>query len=383
MPEIQQADIVGNYLSSYYGAQKKQQDAQQFQMEQQRAQKQDERQDQQFGQQMDLGKLQLAKQRGEAVANIIGGVRDGDAQGFESAKQRAIQELGLPAEQVSRLTIQDLPRLRAESGQTMQELDLQLRRVQIESQKANTRQSDASAAASYANAADRNSGGSGGSGGGALTRAVEERLQIALKSGLNPKSPEGRKYILTNQLSTTTPEKGQIDETDNLVVQTQNGLSLLKQAMKLNPHAYGGFGSETFADVTAQIGDKKAINTRDLVNILHSQILPQLKAIFGGQVTNAEREMLAELQGSASKTVEERRRILERSIAAAEARLLLYKTKRERLRTGDYFSPDVAQPQQGAPTAPPAAPAAPSAPVTGQPRPPPQLPPGFVLVEEP
>ena len=377
MPEIQQADIVGNYLSSYYGAQKKQQDAQQFQMEQQRAQKQDERQDQQFGQQMDLGKLQLAKQRGEAVANIIGGVRDGDAQGFESAKQRAIQELGLPAEQVSRLTIQDLPRLRAESGQTMQELDLQLRRVQIESQKANTRQSDASAAASYANAADRSSGGSGS---GKLTHDVEERLKIALERGLNPKSPDGRKFVLTGQMSTTTPEKGQIDETDKLIVSTQTGLILLNQALKLNPNAYGGFGMETFANVTAQINDKRGINTRDLVNLLHSQILPQLKAIFGGAVTDSERIMLEDVQGSASNTVEERRRILERSIAAAEARLLLYKTKRERLRTGDYFSPDVAQPQQGAPTAPPAAPAAPSAPVTGQPRPPPQLPDGFVLV---
>jgi len=381
MPEIQQADIVGNYLSSYYGAQKKQQDAQQFQMEQQRAQKQDERQDQQFGQQMDLGKLQLAKQRGEAVANIIGGVRDGDAQGFESAKQRAIQELGLPAEQVSRLTIQDLPRLRAESGQTMQELDLQLRRVQIESQKANTRQSDASAAASYANAADRSSGGSGGSGGivgGVATRAVEERLQIALKNGINPKSPEGRKYILTGQMSTTTPDKAQIEDADTKVVSTQLGLSLLNQALKLNPNSYGGFGMGTFANITAQINDKRGINTRDFVNILRSQILPQLKVIFGGQVTDSERIMLEDVQGSASNTVEERRRILERAIAAAEARLLLYKTKAEKLRTSDYFSPEGAPTDPTAPPAAPAAPAAPSAPVTV-----PKPPPGFVFVEEP
>lgn len=147
MAELDQPNIVGNYLSNYYAAQQKQQAEQDRQRNMMRQDRQDDMAEQQFSGQMDLQKLETAVKRGQAMTQIIGRVRDGDAQGFEAAKAQAVQELGLPPEQVAHLTIADLPRLRAESGQTMRELEIAYKRAQIASEQAQARSYDALAGA--------------------------------------------------------------------------------------------------------------------------------------------------------------------------------------------------------------------------------------------
>lgn len=132
----------GNVLSEYM---KGQQEAEDRKRAMQRQDKMDTRADQQFAGQQDLQKIELTMKRGQALTQLLGRVRDGDAQGFEAAKAQAVQELGLPPEQVAHLTIADLPRLRNESGQTMRDLEVQYKRAQIASEQAQ-------AAAAYANA---------------------------------------------------------------------------------------------------------------------------------------------------------------------------------------------------------------------------------------
>ena len=130
---------------------------------------------------------------------------------------------------------------------------------------------------------------------------------------------------------------------------------MLNQAKTLNPKAAGGLGMGTLAEIFAQIGDETALNTRDLENVLQSNVLPQLKAIFGGAPTEGERQILLDLQGSARKTVEERRRIIDRSIAAANARIGFYRDQAADLRGGTYYSPTrgqaAAAPQAATPPA--------------------------------
>jgi hypothetical protein len=109
-----------------------------------------------------LQKLQIAKAQNDAIANLVGSVRDGDAAGFEAAKQRAVSELGIDPQMVSGLTVQDLPRLRLQSGQTARELDAALQRAQIDASRA-------SADASRSLANQRTAGGA----------ALPPRLQTA------------------------------------------------------------------------------------------------------------------------------------------------------------------------------------------------------------
>lgn len=108
-------------------------------------------------------RLKQALDQSQAIAEIISSVPDGDAQGFEAAKQRAVA-MGVPADALGKLTVADLPRLKAQSGQTLKELQIEAARMGIKATAANIRQSDASARAADALASARTSGGGAGSG---------------------------------------------------------------------------------------------------------------------------------------------------------------------------------------------------------------------------
>ena len=181
MAELEQPNIVGNYLSNYYAAQQKQQAEQDRQRNMQRQDRQDDMAEQQFSGQMDLQKLETAVKRGQAMTQIICRVRDGDAQGFEAAKAQAVQELGLPPDQVAHLTIADLPRLRAESGQTMRELEIAYKRAQIGSEQAQGRAADALANQRRLLGGQAGAGGGKYGGGKPLTERESKDLGWAIR----------------------------------------------------------------------------------------------------------------------------------------------------------------------------------------------------------
>jgi len=138
MPELQMPDIAGNFLSSYYTAQQKQQADADRQRNMQRQDRADGMAEQKFGMDQQAHQFKLA----EEVVNMLGSVQDGDAQGFERAKQRWGQ-MGLPMESVAGFTVADLPALRVKAG-------TQLRELQAKAQQANIAQSYAAADASRA-----------------------------------------------------------------------------------------------------------------------------------------------------------------------------------------------------------------------------------------
>jgi len=131
MPELQQPNVVGNFLSSYYTAQQKQQADADRQRNMQRQDVADERQSQQFDMQMDLGKIQTAKARTDALNQILSGVDPANEQSLIMAKQRFIQDFKARPEDVAHITMADIPRIKMQTGQTAAELDLQYKRAQI------------------------------------------------------------------------------------------------------------------------------------------------------------------------------------------------------------------------------------------------------------
>lgn len=74
--------------------------------------------------------------------------------------------------------------------------------------------------------------------------------------------------------------------------------------------------------------DPKVVNTRELENMLEKAALSQLKATFPGAISNDERQALLATQGMASKSIEERGRIMQN---AADALKGIYARNKKRL----------------------------------------------------
>lgn len=142
MPELQQPNIVGNFLSSYADAQAQQQAQQDREFNKQRILKQDQRADQQWGMEQQAHQLKLA----EEVTNMLGSVQDGDAAGFERAKQRWGQ-MGLPMEAVAGYTVADLPALRIKAGTQLRELQAKQAQAAISAHQASAQKDRAAARA--------------------------------------------------------------------------------------------------------------------------------------------------------------------------------------------------------------------------------------------
>jgi hypothetical protein len=91
----------------------------------------------------------------------------------------------------------------------------------------------------------------------------------------------------------------------------------LKEALRLNANAYAKdlFGY-TMTEFKSLFGsdEVKLVNTRVLRNILSSEALQKLKATFGGQISDGERDALAELSGVTARSSKERERIINNAL---------------------------------------------------------------------
>ncbi len=91
----------------------------------------------------------------------------------------------------------------------------------------------------------------------------------------------------------------------------------LKEALRLNANAYAGdlfgYSMEQFKSLLGS-DETKLVNTRLLRNILSSEALQKLKATFGGQISDGEREALAELSGVTARSNKERERIINNAL---------------------------------------------------------------------
>jgi len=139
MADIQQADVVGNYLQNYYGAQDRVQKQQAQQYNMQRQQVQDQQQAQQFDQTNQLNQLNIHKAKIDALNQLLSGIPDGNAQAFEAAKQQALAhpELGLKPEDVQNLT----PKLLADDEKWQAQKTFQMNQLKGEADIAASRAS--------------------------------------------------------------------------------------------------------------------------------------------------------------------------------------------------------------------------------------------------
>ncbi len=232
MPELQMPDIAGNFLSSYYTAQQKQQGDADRQRNMMRQDVADERAGQQFDMQMDLGKLEMAQKKTAAMNEILSTVDPANPASLDMAKQRFVQTFGGDPQAIAHITMADIPRIKMQTGQTAAELDLQYRRAQI-------------AAANRSNRGGAGGGGSGGAVGGAPGATIPEGDGLNPYDGItDPKQRDMMYRQLTADFNARQRDY-QKDRTEaqNILASTEEFLALNKKVGSGGVTGSGGLSS--------------------------------------------------------------------------------------------------------------------------------------------
>ena len=151
-------------------------------------------------------------------------------------------------------------------------------------------------------------------------------------------------------------DKKEIIESDQAAQAGKSAIMGLNKALGLNDTAYSGPLAETRGYISSLFGAEGGKATEDVKNIITTQALDQLKAVFGGMPTEGERQILLDIQGSTSQAPEVRKGIWERAIDMAERRIDFNQRQSGALRSGDYYQPGYS------PVTPDAAPAQPAPP---------------------
>lgn len=159
MAELQQPNIVGNFLAAYSSGLERQQQQQDAAYQRQRQAKADQMTEQKYNFDMEAGQLDMALKRASALNEILAGVDERNPQTLEVAKQRYMTSFGGRPEDVASITMADIPRIKMQTGQLAQELNAQLIRARIGTEQAQGRAANALAGARRMLAA----GGGGGS----------------------------------------------------------------------------------------------------------------------------------------------------------------------------------------------------------------------------
>lgn len=168
--------------------------------------------------------------------------------------------------------------------------------------------------------------------------ASVQEYEYARRQGYNGSFTEFQTAKKPTPPMNATTQK-EIFETDEAQQAGQASLEGLRRALELNSVAYDGPFADQRSAASALFGDQGGIATQELKNVITSQALESLKAVFGGMPTEGERKILLEIQGSVDKPKPVREAIYKRAIAAAERRIAANQQKGTALRAGDYFSP--------------------------------------------
>lgn len=191
---------------------------------------------------------------------------------------------------------------------------------------------------------------------------VAQRRRVAASQGIDPSSPAYQSYVLTgkmpreDQTPLTATDKKAILEADEAVAATESAIQGLQRAKELSPKAMTGPMADVRGYGASLFGNESGEATVELNNVITTNALTQLKAIFGGMPTEGERKILLEVQGSVNLPDKARQAIYDRAIQAANRRLAFNKQRAEAMRGGTYYKPQgqpgqMPQPQAAIPPA--------------------------------
>lgn len=164
--------------------------------------------------------------------------------------------------------------------------------------------------------------------------AAEARLNMALANAALAQTKFER-----SQMEFSPFEQKVLGEESDALFSRQEAVGMLTEALSLNDLAYDTSPSDIIAYNTALLaspGSPKVIATNELNNILKTQMLAVLKSTFGAAPTEGERAILEQVQGIDAKSKTERRRIIERAVRLAEARIKQSQSKIDDIQGGKF-----------------------------------------------
>lgn len=191
---------------------------------------------------------------------------------------------------------------------------------------------------------------------GGLLNDVASRKAAAEAMGLKPSDPAYQGFVLAgkwpkeNEQPLSAGDKKAIQEADDKILSINQAIDNLNQAKTLSRKAYEGPMASQRGYVSSMFGSQAGTDTADLENLVTTNSLSQLKAIFGGNPTEGERKILLDVQGSVNQPDAVRQRIWDRAIQMAQSKLSQAQQRSNELRGGNFYKPG------GGMTAPPAAP---------------------------
>lgn len=179
---------------------------------------------------------------------------------------------------------------------------------------------------------------------------TEQRRAAAAQSGLTSDHPAYQSFILTGKMPRedaqplTATDKKAILEADEGVLSARSAIEALKKATDLSAKAFAGLAAGARGYAASFLGEssdtgKSGIATAELNNVVTSNALTQLKAIFGGAPTEGERKILLDIQGSVNQPHAVRQKIYERATQMAQNRLKFNEERAKELRGGSFYKP--------------------------------------------
>jgi hypothetical protein len=319
--QIQQPNIVGNFLNAYQSGLERQEAQKEAERQRMRQDRSDQMAEQRFGMEMDEGELNMALRRGAAMNEILAGVDERNPQTLEIAKQRYLTTFGGKPEDVAQITMADIPRIKLQTGQTLKELDLRLKQAQI----------------AAANRSNR-----GGGGGSTILKTAAERAQLAKTMGIDINTTQGRQYILTGQMPDNLPPQAiqnkDNDQLKNMGIEAGAASKIAAQYKAVAPAIEQGFTGPAFgtqrnvASVLSalplydwarrQIGaeDRISNNINVYDQIDQASKLAGIEALKGIGGSDTERELLTAMQTGVTTDLlpEENKRRMRGATRAAE-----------------------------------------------------------------
>lgn len=186
---------------------------------------------------------------------------------------------------------------------------------------------------------------------------IEQRKAAALANNLDPSSPGFQSYVLTGKMPRedaqplTATDKKAILEADEGILSAKTGIEALTKASALSAKAFSGPYADKRGYAASFLGEssdtgKRGMATTELENVVTSNALTQLKAIFGGAPTEGERKILLDIQGSVNQPHGVRTKIFERAKQMAENRLKFNEQRSNELRGGTFYKPPGARAPQ-------------------------------------
>lgn len=180
---------------------------------------------------------------------------------------------------------------------------------------------------------------------GAANREVTRRGQDLRKGAADAaRDAAAKKGSGPGKMSATLQKE--LIETDEMAETASGTVNTLKAALLLNDKAYSGYGAKQRAQARSNLpksniygGGMDAANaTIEMDNLIGTQALQGMKAIFGGNPTEGERAILLDLQASVDKTPAQRKAIIEKGIQLANRRLKINAEKAKSIRQGTYLT---------------------------------------------